>query len=381
MLVSRLLFIFILFILVMFYLFTPSYFAFLSIIMISTIAVVSFILLLLTRNKLEVQLRSSWSVYKRDQGTVYIKAKNKSILPIIYTTCQLEIHNELTGEKQYKNIDIALKGKDSLRVPIHFVSQHVGQIRFHISSIKIYDFFKLFYFTINEKTTTDSLVLAKTFPIVIQGASVAGYNTNEQTVPHHTITSDGLELVGINEYKYGEKIGNIHWNLTSKFDALMVKELIDFADQEILIVYDPFTVFHTPDEVDSKITWLLSLSKALLTYDYPHTVMWYDIQGTTTRSISIQTEEQFQLLQKTILSLSHERAEKHLVSDIINDVGATYSRIFLITSEPNSNERISNVPITLLQYDRELRSNIISENQRVLFSGEGNENNLITLIV
>ncbi len=77
-------------------------------------------------------------------------------------------------------------------------------------------------------------------------------------------------------YRPGDPIRTVHWKLSTKWDSLIVREPLQTSAALPLLTLDRFG---TADVLDTLLGRLSGLSRALLSAQQPHTVLWLDAAG------------------------------------------------------------------------------------------------------
>src|SRR5690625_2329185 len=324
------------------YIFTNLYIALLALAIIILLILSSFALLWFMRGKLQMTLESSWATYKQEEGIIQIKIKNKSMLPISKVKCVLLFHNQLTGDKQTKEIYFMIKGKDELEIPLYFSSEHVGKINIHIQSIQIYDYLHLFVHSMNLDVKGHTYIIPIRFPIHIMKQDSQIGMTNGMQMLQQKNDNTGSHIIGMKEYKEGEDAKHIHWKLMTKFNLPIVKEFSEPINKHILVLYDTYA--SSAQEINTRIELFISVSNALIDQNYEHTIGWYDVETKRMKMEQVSMIEQLTLLQSTVLEIHHNE-ERHPNFNQMFDTLQAFSHVFFITSEESQ----------AIEYIKELR--------------------------
>ena len=82
----------------------------------------------------------------------------------------------------------------------------------------------------------------------------------------------------LRDYRPGDPLRSVHWKLSSKREALVVKEVLEPRRAAIVLTYDHFG---PPEELDAALERLCALSRWLLARGRPHHIRWADPAGGT----------------------------------------------------------------------------------------------------
>src|SRR5690625_2772773 len=204
MLRSWILVIFILLSLFFLYVFTDLYFAFLALSIFILLIISSILLLFIHKRTLRLTVRSSWSTYKLDEGTIYLNIQNNNIFPIMKMECTFLFHNRLTNEKSKKELFLTAKAKENIDVPIQFISEQVGEIVVEIIDVQLYDYFNLCAFTIPCESNTSVFVLPTYFNIQFEEEDAESGLEHKQAFQSDQKNINGTEMIGLKEYTEDE---------------------------------------------------------------------------------------------------------------------------------------------------------------------------------
>ncbi len=347
------------------YIFTDIYIALWTLMIIVGLVVASILLLLFMQRKVHIQLMTSWSTYKSEEGMINIHIQNKSVLPVTQVKCVLLFHNLLTGKKSNQETYVMIKGKGEEIIPLYFTSGQIGKIEISVKELIIYDYLHLFKQSIRLESTNETYIIPHETPIRF----VKQYNhfglENGMQLTNLEIAADGTEMIGIKEYQEGDNAKHIHWKLTNKFNFPIVKEFSEPVSEKILVVYDHYHIGNA-QEINAKVETFLSLSKSLIDEGYEHQITWFDHQM---RTEDIYMAEQLISLQPSILSIQHQRDQDSIAVDIINNNMQYYSHIYVITSEENRAMKslIGHNQVTVLTYCEETDYIPMEQSNHVLF--------------
>src|SRR5699024_5934648 len=189
-------------------------------------------------------------------------------------------------------------------------------------------------------------ILPNQYPINITvGDSYVGLaDSHSHKVSRHG--DDGLEIFGIKAYSHEDNLKHIHWNLTSKFDELIIKELSEAVNYTFLILVD-LTVKNDankndPAVIDAMMDTLISITESLLDEGYESSIGWLDKESNIIQIEEVYSKDQLTILLKQILLLEQtERKETLLETFSQSDSRDRYSHLVYLTSE-QGHERLTN---------------------------------------
>ena len=155
-----------------------------------------------------------------------IEIENKSIFPADRLMCHVTCENMLTGEKKNTTLRLAVPAGGHISSRLTLESRHGGKIRISIQKIFLFDCFGLFRFSADGPFQESVYTLAAPRITSVEAQVVYGESTNMDSDEYSMKKpgNDPSETFGIREYKPGDRVRQIHWTLTEKFDEIMVRD-------------------------------------------------------------------------------------------------------------------------------------------------------------
>ena len=167
--------------------------------------------------------------------------------------------------------------------------------------------------------------------------------------------SDPSETFSIREYLPGDPIRQIHWKLSQKSDALMLRELgLPVVNQTLLVfrnVCAPGTLI-SPETADAMAEVFLSVSRAMLADGNAHTAAY--AEGGQYRLTEVQSEADFHSMQAGFLSLAWE-AEDGALARLLAQT--PYAHVAVVSADvpPDAASFCRGNRVTLLTPDTDAR--------------------------
>lgn len=378
MIISRLQVFVILLLMIGFYIFSESYVA-LYLLMVTIILILtSFIILMIHRRKITIEIQAPISTYKNENGDMYIKLINRSIFPSMKIKSTILFHNQLTNETLKEEIYLTGKGRENKNVLTKWKSKHIGHITAEVMAISLYDYFNIFSMSIPASSKTDFYVLPHCFNIDVVKKTLAMGQGDTPVYPTVRESMEAMEMIGLKEYEEGDQAKRIHWKLSTKLDRLIVKEFSNPVDDTIFILYEN-GIQSDADAINASIEVFLSLSKSLLENKYEHTMAWFDHESDQLRIEKVYSFEQLLNLQSLILSINHKENDSTSLSEFIAlDLRKRYAQQFYITSANtiSTEEIVVNTGMTPLICATRKNSTELANEEAIVFTPSTAETDL-----
>ena len=276
-------------------------------------AVVSFIYLMIIKKKVSVVIDVPLRVADRDQVFgLQTEVRNNSRFPLgklsidlAYGECQME-----TKEKMTISMMDVPNGKHQENQKMSIGQS--GYYEFIVDQIRIYGLLGLFFISKKVKSGARVLILPKLEVVPVRlGEGVTFFLGDALEYDEVVPGKDPSEIFGVREFYNGDKLQRIHWKLSARMDALMVKE--DSRPKACAIV------LFMPDgsRKDSKsLDYVASLSFTLMQEQCPHYVAWQSRSEGDVIRVCVEDEESFyyaltESMQDGALKESEDRVERY----------------------------------------------------------------------
>lgn len=340
MLLSRILYIILILFVFTYYFFIDDSVAIVLIIL----TFLSFLLLLLNilfiKNKLRISIQTTGTVNKNEEGLIKLHVVNRSFLPVSKARLLIALENTLTGEEFEQVINLSLNAKEEELFPIQLSSQLCGAVKIKIKSITYYDFLGIFQRKSQVEEVDTLYVLPNSYPIELVLEEEDGMITEDVFIQANRKGDNGLEIFGIREYEPGDSVKHVHWNLTSKFNELIVKELTEEVSFNFLLAIDLTSFFkeslqdQVPYMIDSLVEATVSVSEAILKKGYGHAITWLDPSDNILHFEMVYSDEDLHLLMKKLLNISQIESDNSLFDYLmISEEVKQYSHVLYFSNE------------------------------------------------
>ena len=193
-------------------------------------------------------------------------------LPLARLSLRLRRENLLTG--QWDSSKLALTGV-ARRLPETLIAdtEHCGLLELRVDKVKVFDYLGLF--TLRLKPPVPARILCRPIPAQCRPVEVPDGKGARPSSRNASRRGPG-EDYELREYRPGDPLRSVHWKLSSKWDELIVRERADTVTPLPLLTLDRFG---SPDELDRLLDRLTGMSRAMLSVQRPHAVLWLDQMG------------------------------------------------------------------------------------------------------
>jgi len=230
---------------------------------------------------------------------VRYRASSRSLLPLYHCRLWDRVYREKSdGSMEESDFEgpgyiglLAIHRYEESEGMIHFMPQVRGVFRFGPVAIEGGDPFGIFTLAKWLARGGECLVLPGWVRLSGMPSSPARQGMREQ---EHLITKEGHshEFLGIRPWTDGDSLRGVHWPLTAKHDALIVRQFQREVEEEILIVLDADAQADVGEGAENAFEYLITLSLSLAHGAYESVKPWtLVIVGQQTETISNTDKE------------------------------------------------------------------------------------------
>ncbi len=276
------------------------------------------------------------TVYKNSESKITVDIINRSVFPVSCAVATLKITNNLTEETQLLTTMMPVSASNQQSIKFSVSYEHCGNVTVVLKKIKIFDYIKLFSKTIFLNVSHEMSVIPEPVSIFPSTETTLSCSSDDDEFSKIKPGDDCSEIFNIREYAYGDKLNRIYWNLSSKFDDLMVKEYSLPVSSQIMIVFEfcfdslssaPFS------KIDSAIEAAMSLSYFMIENEISHKICWFDIKTSTFKTLKITSEDDFSIFLGCIFSSDIYKDDFHSFIHYQNESDyLTFSHTIYISS-------------------------------------------------
>lgn len=209
-----------------------------------------------------------------------VHVTNRFHLPLGRLAIELRYQNLLTGEqgRVRRRLTGASAGAElEEALPVG----HCGVLRWEITRMKVCDLLGLFSLKrplppVEELTILPAELPPEHVPVLLDEAR-CGRNLKPRP------GGGPGEDYDLRPYRPGDPMRSVHWKLSSKTDALVVRETLEPVKTVVVLTYDHFGA---PEALDAVFDRLDAVSRALTGRERPHYIQWADpVAGTVRRRL------------------------------------------------------------------------------------------------
>lgn len=162
--------------------------------------------------------------WKEEDGQGMIRISNRSWFPVWKGRVCLSWENRLTGEAGMENIPFAALSKSTVWENVELQTEFCGTYRIRAEKVQVFDLLTLFCRLRKVSLSAECQVYPKTDSIQINILQKERYDMESFQYAQQRAGEDAAETFDIREYRIGDSVRKIHWKLTGKMDAVMLRE-------------------------------------------------------------------------------------------------------------------------------------------------------------
>lgn len=156
---------------------------------------------------------------------IKIHIQNRSFLPINHLRIRINYRNKMGEISQKQWICTYAGARAHAQVTFHLESDCCGVLQVNMERFKVSGFFRLFAFSGKVGQTLEIPIFPYIFPVEFQiSTKIRDFIGESDTFSKVKSGDDPSEVFDVRSFRQGDRLQRIHWKLTAREDALMVKE-------------------------------------------------------------------------------------------------------------------------------------------------------------
>jgi uncharacterized protein (DUF58 family) len=222
---------------------------------------------------------------------------------------------------------------------LHIMPNVRGRVHFGPVAIEGGDPFGIFHSIKWLPVASECLVLPSWVRMTGLPSIPARLGAREQ---EHLVGKEGHshEFLGIRPWTEGDSLRGVHWGLTAKHNALIVRQFQKEVEEEVLIILDADREgdigYGSENALEYLITLSLSLVNAAVEMSRPWSLVIVDKK---TYSFSHKMKEPLRQAQYALAALQAKREEP--IEDLLDNVRAEYPNAACILLTPRTDQAVS----------------------------------------
>ena len=300
-----------------------------------------------------------------NQASLQINTNYNGLLPVkLYL--QMQVENQLTGEKQSMRADGILPGRGAKQnsLLVRMEDAHAGKLQLQIETIAVADLFGLFRFRPRGREEQIKAVQKLSCLMLPQAAMppqlpdiVWKYDQNSDIYAEDRSGPDQSQTYELRDYRSGDSLRSIHWKRSSRSNSWIVREGSWPVGQSLLLLlensypsvpsgagasgcgrvptqsgspqdYDP------QDAIERACAGLIALSEELTDQGILHDVGWWAKETQKIQTAEIRSAEDLIQALGALLGATLEERKKTIWERFSREYGEnSFSQVIIIDDE------------------------------------------------
>ena len=300
-----------------------------------------------------------------NQASLQINTNYNGLLPVkLYL--QMQVENQLTGEKQSMRADGILPGRGAKQnsLLVRMEDAHAGKLQLQIETIAVADLFGLFRFRPRGREEQIKAVQKLSCLMLPQAAMppqlpdiVWKYDQNSDIYAEDRSGLDQSQTYELRDYRSGDSLRSIHWKRSSRSNSWIVREGSWPVGQSLLLLlensypsvpsgagasgcgrvptqsgspqdYDP------QDAIERACAGLIALSEELTDRGILHDVGWWAKETQKIQTAEIRSAEDLIQALGALLGATLEERKKTIWERFSREYGEnSFSQVIIIDDE------------------------------------------------
>ncbi len=240
-----------------------------------------------------------------EAGAVVMRlcASNRAKIPTGPIRIRLMCRDVFFGIEKKTTISLQLAGGGAYEEELTLRLDHCGAVEVSVVKGKVYDLLGLFGARAEvDNTKLSFVVFPKRYPTVwFPGESPESLPSDLSVRTCPRPGDDPAELYDVREYRQGDKLNRIHWNLSAAKDELYVKELGMPPVISTVMYVELWRSDKGKKMYDALMETVFSLSSAWLGAGLAHFITWYDAEiKQPMRGVVEKEEDLYQVIEQLL---------------------------------------------------------------------------------
>lgn len=299
------------------------------------------------KRRVVVEVRCTSKIcIQKEPISFYVKVTNNSCFPIGRIRVTLLLEHGYTNKKRTEVAYFSVDSKGSSTIPYSIKSNYCGPLKITVKQAILYDSLRLTHSTvscINEKTEIIIMPQEKNLSVDIPKQIISEQSEADEFSKRKP-GNDVSEVFDIREYIPGDRLQNIHWKLSAKKNAILVKEYSLPIHCELCILVDFSINIKSEDSLelaDGYINTVSLLSTNLVKNKQVHVISYLDSKEDDIKSMKVKEEESYyEAIQKLLCSSPYKEQNKVLSYCEMITKKTSILRLYYICSDISLNEAV-----------------------------------------
>jgi uncharacterized protein (DUF58 family) len=205
----------------------------------------------------------SGSCERGQQADLAVALTNASVLPFARIEMQFFVTDLFGSYDDIRRLTCALSPRESCTLDFDVRFAHLGTYRAGIDHVVIYDLLGLFSSRILGGASRQVVVRPR--KVLLDAVTSLQAIPDESRRMLKPVASDDMDYASVREYRYGDPLKHIHWNLTARSPAsVMYTRLYEaYVNPSLAIILDAYSPSLEAEELMSLFDGMVECATAL----------------------------------------------------------------------------------------------------------------------
>jgi uncharacterized protein (DUF58 family) len=205
----------------------------------------------------------SGSCERGQQADLAVSLTNSSVLPFARIEMEFFVTDLFGGYDDIRRLTCALSPREACTLDFDVRFAHLGTYRAGISRVVIYDLLGLFSTRLEGGASRQVVVRPRR--VLLDAVTSLQAIPDESRRMLKPVASDDMDYASVREYRYGDPLKHIHWNLTARSPAsVMYTRLYEaYVNPSLSIIIDAYSPGLEAEELMSLFDGMVECAAAL----------------------------------------------------------------------------------------------------------------------
>lgn len=236
---------------------------------------------------------------KKEEMRAVVKLHNPGWMPMPEIRVTVSCEDRFAKKTTMLHGSAMLDGRGEAELVFRITSDYCGAIAFCLEEVSVWDYLGIFGHCVKRTGQVQEVS-------VIPGMSKEGKlpRTGRQSLESEDADAGGnqagddpSEIYDIREFRQGDTIHRIHWNMSAKMDEMLVRDFGDLKEQMTLLLLDLQSEAElSREEWERFLERVAQVSGQFLKMGCAHSVIWLDARSGELIQMHVNLEEEYRLM-------------------------------------------------------------------------------------
>ncbi|MDY5845536.1 MAG: DUF58 domain-containing protein [Bariatricus sp.] len=242
---------------------------------------------------------------KGEEIKIVVKLLNPLKIPVPEIRVKISCEDKFANRTTFFTGTAMLDGSGEAELAFRMTSAFCGVIGFCLDEVEVRDYLGIFSNHVKQTGQMQEVSVIPENPGEIQlpGSNRQSFVSEDSDISGSKAGDDPSEIYDIREFRQGDTIHRVHWNMSAKMDDLLVRDFGEQKEEMTLVLLDLQSREEiTRNEWEMFLEHVAAVSGRLMKEACPHFVVWLDEGAKEVLRMHVDKEEEYRLMLAALVS-------------------------------------------------------------------------------